>query len=98
MPHRSPRDRGDRAFLDVVSYGRSSPAEQQLQLGPAHIEQIARTVRRTPEVMVKISVGGQSAKAVAAHFKYIGRQEFEIETDDGEHINGKEAEKALIAD
>ncbi len=48
---------------------------------PAQIEQITRTARHTPEVMVKISGGGQSANAVAAHFTYIGRQEFEIETD-----------------
>jgi hypothetical protein len=65
---------------------------------PAHVEQIARTVRHTPEVMVKISGGGESAKAVAAHFKYIGRQEFEIETDDGEHVRGKEAAKVLVED
>jgi hypothetical protein len=65
---------------------------------PAQIEQIARTVRRTPEVMVKISGGGQSAKAVAAHFKYLTRQEFEIETDEGEDIKGRGPEKALIGD
>jgi hypothetical protein len=89
MPRRSPADRSDRPFLDIVSYGRGVPAERQLRLLPAQIEQIARTVRHTPEVMVKISGGGQSAKAVAAHFKYLGRQEFEIETDDGEHLKGK---------
>ncbi|MEO8313361.1 MAG: relaxase [Pseudomonadota bacterium] len=98
MPNRSPRDRSDRPFLDIASYGRGTPSEPQLRLLPAQIEQIARTVRHTPEVMVKISGGGQSAKAVAAHFKYIGRQEFEIETDGGEHINGKDAEKTLVAD
>jgi hypothetical protein len=98
MPRRSSRERGDSPFLDIVSYGRKAPAERQLRLLPAQIEQITRTVRHTPEVMVKISGGGQSAKAVAAHFKYIGRQEFEIETDHGEHIRGQEAEKALIAD
>lgn len=98
MPHRSSREHGDRPFLDIVSYGRRAPAERQLRLLPAQIDQIMRTVRHVPEVMVKISGGGQSAKAVAAHFKYIGRQEFEIETDHGEHIRGQEAEKALIAD
>ena len=98
MPHRSSREPSDRPFLDIVSYGRRAPSERELRLLPAQIEQITRTVRHAPEVMVKISGGGQSAKAVAAHFKYIGRQEFEIETDDGEHIRGQEAEKALIAD
>ena len=97
MPRRSFRLPGDGAFLDIVSHGRGVPAERQLLL-PAQVEQIARTVRHTPEVMVKISGGGQSAKAVAAHFKYLSRQEFEIETDDGEHLKGKESEKTLIED
>ncbi|MGH8250524.1 MAG: relaxase/mobilization nuclease domain-containing protein [Steroidobacteraceae bacterium] len=48
--------------------------------------------------MVKISGGGRSAQAVAAHFRYIGRQAFEIETDHGERIRGQEAQRALIAD
>ena len=85
-------------LLDIVSYGRRTPAERELQLLPAQIEQIMRTVRHAPEAMVKISGGGQSAKAVAAHFKYIGRQEFEIETDHGGHIRGQEAQRALIVD
>jgi hypothetical protein len=96
------RSRGARSddpwLLDIVSYGRRVPAERQLRLLPAQIEQIARTVRHSPEVMIKISGGGHSAKTVADHFKYIGRQEFEIETDDGEHLNGKASEKALIED
>jgi hypothetical protein len=98
MPHRSLRNGIDRPFLDIGSYGRRGPSERQGRLLPAQIEQIARTARHTPEIMVKISGGGQSANAVAAHFRYIGRQEFEIETDDGEHLKGKESIKALIAD
>jgi hypothetical protein len=98
MPHRSSREHSDRPFLDIVSYGRRVPSERELRLLPAQIEQITRTVRHAPEVMVKISGGGQSAKAVAAHFKYIGRQEFEIETDHGEHVRGQEAQRALIGD
>jgi hypothetical protein len=95
MPRRSFRLPGDGAFLDIVSHGRGVAAERELLL-PAQVEQIARTVRHTPEVMVKISGGGQSAMAVAAHFKYLSRQEFEIETDEGEHIKGKGSEKTLI--
>jgi len=97
MPRRSFEVSGDRPFLDLVSHGRRGPGER-LQLLPAQIEQIARTVRHTPEVMVKISGGGSSAKAVAAHFNYLSRQEFEIETDDGEHLKGKEAQRALLDD
>ena len=97
MPSRSLKPYGDRPFLDLASYGRRGPGHDS-RLSPAQIEHIERTVRRTPEVMVKISGGGQSAKAVAAHFKYIGRQEFEIETDDGEHLKGRVPEKTLIED
>ena len=97
MQRRSFRVVGDVPFLDIVSHGRGIP-EQGQPLSPAQVEQIARTVRRTPEVMVKISGGGQSAKAVAAHFNYIGRREFDIETDDGRRLKGKESVNALIED
>jgi hypothetical protein len=97
MPRRTFRVAGDGAFLDIVSHGRGVPAQGQLLL-PAQAEQIARTVRHTPEVMVKISGGGQSAKAVAGHFKYLSRQEFEIETDDGQRLKGKDSETTLVED
>lgn len=97
MPRRTFRVAGDVPFLDIVSHGRGVPAQDQPLL-PAQVEQIARTVRNTPEVMVKISGGGQSAKAVAAHFKYLSRREFEIENDDGDRLNGKGSEKTLVED
>jgi len=97
MPHRSPKPRGDYPFLDLASYGRWGPGQGH-RLLPAQLEQIARTVRRTPEVMVKISGGGQSAKAVAAHFSYLSRQDFEIETDDGDQLKGKQRILALVDD
>lgn len=81
------------APFDIVSYGRRGP-ERRLCL--AQVEQIARTVRRVPEVMVKVSGGGTSVGAVKAHFRYIGRQDFTIETDDGEQLTGKEAANKLI--
>jgi len=97
-PFRLPHSVEGGMLQDIVSYGRRAPSERELRLLPAQIEEIARTVRHAPEVMVKISGGGRSAKAVAAHFRYIGRQAFEIETDHGEHIRGQEAQRALIAD
>jgi hypothetical protein len=97
MPHRSLKTLGDYPFLDLASYGRWGPGRDQSLL-PAQIEHIARTVRRTPEVMVKISGGGQSAKAMAAQFKYLSRRDFEIETDEGEQIKGKEDVTALVED
>jgi hypothetical protein len=49
--------------------------------------------------MVKVTGGGKSGGAVAAHFAYISRKgELEIETDDGRHVTGKEDTKALLND
>ena len=65
----------------------------------AQIEQISRTVRHTPEVMVKVTGGGTRRGAVAAHFAYISRGGVEeIETDDGERIGRLDEQKRLLDD
>ncbi len=92
-----PRHNPSRSFLDLQSYARKGAAERD-RWSSAQIEQIARTVRGTPEVMVKISGGGTSPKGVAAHFGYIGRKDFQIETDDGERIQGRARQRALVDD
>ena len=86
-------------LLDIASYGRHGSGRRD-QLSPAEIEVIARTVRRTPEVMVKVlNRGGQSLGAVARHFDYLSRKgELEIETDEGERLKGKGAEAELLDD
>jgi hypothetical protein len=73
---------GDRQpALDLVSYGRRGPSRPE-RFAPEQLAQIARTVRRAPEVMVKVSGGGNSLAAVAAHFRYITRKgALELETD-----------------
>lgn len=98
MTRRPIRVQGDaRPLLDIFSAGRAGP-QSRLPFSDAQIEQIARTVRRTPEVMVKVTGGGTSADAVSAHFGYISRHgELEIETDEGERIP-KEAQKEFLAD
>src|SRR5258706_8039756 len=96
MPKRTVNLGDGRPLLDLVSYGRRGPGRTD-RLSPAQVEQIARTVRRVPEVMVKVSGGGASAKGVLAHLKYIDRHgDLEIETDDGEQLRGKGVEKCLI--
>src|SRR5260370_15897728 len=73
-------------LFDVASYGRAGP-QMPGRFSPAQIDQISRTVRRTPEVMVKVTGGGTRRGAVAAHFAYISRRgALEIETDEGEGI------------
>jgi hypothetical protein len=84
--------------LDLVSYGRRG-AGRPNSFTRDQIAQIARTVRRAPEVMVKVSGGSNTTQGVAAHFQYIGRRgELEIETDDGERLMGKGVAAQLVED
>ena len=83
-------------LLDIASYARRGPGRTD-RLSPAQIEHIARTVRRVPEVMIKVSGGGTSCGAVAAHFNYIDRRgELDIETDDGDRRHGKTVAMDLV--
>lgn len=91
--------RAGNGFLDIGSYARPGPGRRD-RLTQAEIELIARTVYRTPEVMVKVlNGGGQSLGAVARHLDYLARKgELEIETDVGERLKGKGAEMGLLDD
>lgn len=98
MPTRTINVREGQPLLEVVSLGRCGPGRIG-RLSSAQIELISRTVRGVPEVMVKVSGGGTSPKAVATHLKYIDRRgELEIETDDGEQLRGKGVEKHCVED
>jgi Relaxase/Mobilisation nuclease domain len=84
-------------FLEVASLGRSGPPGRT-RFSPAQIEQIRRTVRKTPEVIVKVTGGGTNPGTVAAHFVYISRRgKLEIETDEGERIAGTDAQRTFLA-
>src|SRR5271169_4857041 len=91
MPKRTFRIREGEPLLDIVSYGRGGPRETGGGLTPAQLEQIQRTVRRTPEVVVKVLPrASNDLKAVGNHLDYIGRKgELELETDDGERSGGR---------
>ena len=99
MPRRLVDLRGDRApLLDVVSFARRGPARRD-RLSLAAIEHIALTVRRTPEVMVKVLTKGQhSLKGVRRHIDYLRLREegeLEIETDEGQLLSGNTAARDL---
>ena len=81
------------------SYARRGPGRRD-RLSPAQIALIARTVQRTPEVMVKVlNRGGTGPRAVGRHISYLDRGgELEIETDDGEQLEGKGVDKELLED
>src|SRR5882762_49348 len=89
----------DGGLLDIGSYGRHGP-DRRDRLSPAQIEVIARTVRRTPEVMVKVlNRGGQNLGAVARHMDYLTRKgELDIETDDGQQLKGQGTAAVLLDD
>jgi len=49
----------------------------------------ATVVRRSPQVMVKVTGGGRCMRAIAAHFRYISKNgRLEIETEQGENVRG----------
>ena len=99
MPRRLIDVGGARPLLDIASYARRGPGRRD-RLSQDEIELIARTARRTPEVMVKVlSRGGQDLKAVGSHLAYLNRGgDVEIETDDGQRLSGEGVEKDLLED
>jgi hypothetical protein len=95
MPSRIPEGR----LFDLVSHGRRGPGWRD-RLSPAQIQQIARTVARTPEVMVKVlPAGANSVAAVRQHLAYIGRQgDVELQTDDAQRLQDRDAAADLVED
>jgi relaxase-like protein len=84
--------------LDIVSYGRHG-RHTPLPFNSQQLEQIARTVRKTPEVILKVSGGGKTTAAARAHFQYIDRHgKLEIETDEGRRLRGKGAAQHIVED
>lgn len=88
-----------RALLDIASYGRHGPGRRE-RLSQDEVALIGRTARRIPEVMVKVlSKDGNSLRSVARHLNYIGRRgDLELETDDGERVQGRNAGQRLVED
>jgi predicted transcriptional regulator len=99
MPRRLIDVGGAQPLLDIASYARRGPGRRD-RLSQDEIELIARTARRTPEVMVKVlSRGGQDLKAIGRHLGYLNRGgEVEIETDEGQRLSGQGVEKELLED
>src|SRR5437762_12108572 len=91
----------ERPLLNVASYARRGPGRRD-RLSPAEVEHIARTVRRTPEVMIKVlNKGRQDLSAVRRHLDYLRLRdegELEIQTDYGERLAGEGASQDLLED
>jgi hypothetical protein len=90
---------GGKPLLDIASYARRGLGRRD-HLSHDEVELIARTVRRTPEVMVKVlSRGGQDLRAIGRHLGYLTRGgELDIETDDGQRLSGDDVDKNLQED
>ena len=93
-----PRTHSEVPF-DLFSYARRGPGRRD-RLSPAEIESVTRTVRRTPEVMVKVLPrGATDVASVRKHIDYIDRKgALDLETDDGQKIRGDEAGEDLLSD
>lgn len=85
-------------LLNIASYGRGGPRAAD-RLTPAQIEQIRLTVNRAPEAVVKVLPrSSNDLKGVGKHIDYIGRRgNLELESDDGERLQGRVAD-ALLED
>lgn len=88
-----------RPLLDIVSYGRGG-LKGSIGLSSDQIAAISHTVRRVPEVMVKVlPKDSNNLRSVSRHLNYIGRYgKLELETDDGERVQGKDAGQRLLED
>ena len=86
-------------LFDLFSFARRGPGRRD-HLSPGEVQQVARTVRRTPEVMVKVlRKSANTLSAVRKHLEYIGRKgDLDIETDDGERLRGTRVGKDLVED
>ena len=94
-----PSGMANERLFDLVSYARRGPGRRD-HLSPGEIAQVARTVRRTPEVMVKVlGRGGQDLKAVGRHLDYLRLRdegELGLETDDGRRLTGDTVTQELL--
>jgi hypothetical protein len=93
MPKRLIDLRDELPLLDIASYGRA------FHPTPARREHIALTVRRVPEVMVRVTGGARTLAGVRKHMSYVGREgKLGLETDTGERLDGEGFARKLTED
>jgi type IV secretion system T-DNA border endonuclease VirD2 len=98
MATRGAFDTGGQADIDFLVNGRRAKT-RRLTVGGERRAQLWRTVRKVPEVMVKVSGGGKTVQHVRAHMDYITRNgKLQAITDQGDIVNSRDDVKALIDD
>ena len=98
MSKRSFRIREGEPLLDIVSYGRGVHHGSSGRLTSYQVDHIRRTVQRVPEAVVKVLPrDSNDLNGAGRHLNYIGRYgKLELETDDGERVQGKKIGKSLL--
>jgi len=88
-----------RPLLDIASYARRGLGRRD-QLSTTEIAQISRTVRRVPEVVVKVlGKDSNNLASISRHIGYIGRYgDLELQTDDGDRLSGRGVGSQLVND
>jgi hypothetical protein len=83
-------------YFDIFSFARPGIGRRD-QLTVGQIDSIARTVGRTPEVMIKVlSRGATSTKAVRRHVEYISRKgSLDLKSDEGDSLRSGSAASHL---
>lgn len=77
----------------------SSPKPKRVSGVVAARNRVKGIVRKSPEVMVKISGGGKGMRAIKAHMDYISRNgDVALENEAGEIFHGKEEVRSLRDD
>ena len=93
---------GERLFYPANRIVKTPPQPRLKGLGAraaAVRKRIESTLRRAPQVMVKVTGGGRGMKAIAAHFRYISKHgRLEIEDERGQTSRGKEAVLEMVDD
>ena len=95
---------GDRLFYPGNRMVKSPPQPKLSGLAARHRaaairQRIEATVRRVPQVMVKVTGGGRGMKAIAAHLRYISKNgRLDIEDERDETARGKESLRGLADD
>ncbi len=93
---------GDRLFQEPLRHARAARLSHvDIRSAAALMRaRVARTLRRTPEVMVKITNKARSAQGMSAvrrHLRYISRNgRIELEDQNGNRIEGKDALSDLV--
>jgi hypothetical protein len=86
-------------LFDLLSFGRRGPGRRD-HLSPGQIEQISRTTRRVPEVVVRVlPKPANTLKSVSRNLNYIRRYgDLELEDENGKMLGGDDAHERLVED